>query len=142
MIAAEPAVRAWVNTWAASPASGGALAAGAFLDPPRSPAAGAYALLSRQQTAIAQPCAEDNAVCGARIQFDCYHATEELAELAAAGLATAIETLTGAPQPCGATGVSILCHDSLSGPVFVPPAPDAGEIFCFQIASDFLLARL
>ena len=135
-------MRAWTNGRATLVGRGNPLSAGAYLDPPaRSPQGGAWALVSR---AAGGPglCAEDGAVTTARMQWDVYSEDEHAAELAAAALASQVETLTGLPQPCGdALGTVLLVHDNLAGPVFTPMPTDGGEPFCFQVQADLVLTQ-
>lgn len=137
-VAVQSAIRAWVN---ASPivGDGQPLSRGAYLREQRSPADGAYTVLMRQSEGVTNFVAEDSGVSMARMQFLVYAGTEDAAENAAAALRSLIETLTGAPQLCGTTGVKILVSDNWVGPLQIPVAPDTGEIFAFQVNADFVL---
>jgi hypothetical protein len=140
MIAAEAAMRAWVNARQTLVGPGCPLANGCFLSPPiHSPDTGAWALLTRIPAAAGQVVAEDSQITQARLQFDVYCGDEVAAEAAAAALAAEIETLTGCPEPAGESA-RVLVHDNLTGPAFVPQAGTAGEPYCFQVQADVLLA--
>lgn len=136
---AERAVRAWVNGQASLVGPDMPLALGAYLSQQRSPDAGSYAVLYRQSQATRTLAVETEAADTARISFMIYGGTEESAEDAACALATAIQTLTGKPAPCGTTGITVLASDNLSGPMFVPMPAEGGEQFAFEVASDFVL---
>jgi hypothetical protein len=137
-VSAQSAIRAWVN---ASPivGEGNPLSRGAYLIEQRSPADGAYTVLLRTSEGVDSPVAEDGRVGTARMQFLVYAGTVDAAENAAKALRDLIETLTGAPQPCGDTGSRILVSDNQLGPFAIPPPPDAGETYAFQVNADFLL---
>jgi hypothetical protein len=140
-VAAESAVRAWVNALPIT-GPGNPLSRGAYLHEQRSPADGAYAVLSRTSEGVTNVVAEnDGALSIARMQCLVYAGTEPAAELAAAALRSAIEKLAGSPQPCGTTGVTVLVTDNLLGPFLVPHYGATGEQFCFQINADFLLRQ-
>ena len=136
-IAAEAAVRAWINDLPIT-GEGNPLSRGAYLREQRSPADGAYAVIARQPEGVTYRVAEDGAVCTARIQCLVYAGTEESSEAAAAALMTEIERLTGCPEPCG-PGVRVLVTDNRSGPFQIPAGPDTGEQFAFQVNADFVL---
>lgn len=142
MIAAEAAIRAWVNGQPSLVGPGKPLSRGAYLRHQRSPADGSYAVLWRMSGAgsgeiVGEPAPE---LATARIQAQIFGGTEEFAEAAAAAYATAVEGLSGAPQRCGATGVTVLVAGNTSGPMFVPMPADGGEQYCFQFDADFVLA--
>lgn len=136
MIAVERALREWVN---ARPivTAGGPLPRGAYAKLQRSPAAGAYAVLQRNPEGIpVGPVAEDGSVVVARMQAMVFAGTVEAAEDGAAALRSEFETLTGRPQPCGDTGVTVLVADNHNGPFAVP---GTAEEYCFQVGADFML---
>lgn len=138
-VAAQSAIRAWVNA-SSIVGDGNPLSGGAYLREQRSPADGAYAVLMRQSEGVTSVVAEQDGSMGvARMQFVVYAGTEDAAENAATALRSLIETLTGAPQPCGTTGVKILVSDNWVGPLQIPVSPDTGEIFAFQVNADFVL---
>lgn len=141
MIAAESAVRAWVNGKADLVGEGNPLATGAFLRSVRSPAAGAYCMIARTGGASAFVAEQSPDLATAHLTFLVYSATVEVAELAAAALATEIEGLTGTPQVADPDdGVWLLLAENLTGPITVPQPADSGELYCFQVAADFMLA--
>jgi hypothetical protein len=149
VIAAESAIRAWVNADRSMVPPPGAenpdawpVSRGAYLRTQRSPADGAYVVISRalpggSEAAVAEPAEE---LGTARIITQAYAGTEEAAEIAATAYANAVTRLTGVPAPCGDTGIRILSHAQLAGPAFIPAAPTTGEQFCFQVTAEFLLA--
>lgn len=133
-------MRAWVNGLPIT-GKGRPLARGAFLTPPRSPADGAYALLQRTSEGVTNVVAEGNSGLGvARIQFLVFAGTQQASESAAGALRDQIERLTGVPTPCGNTGTRILVSDNWLGPFAIPVAPDAGEIWAYQVNADFMLS--
>jgi hypothetical protein len=143
MLAAEAAIRAWINdpaTGLLDGQGGGPLARGAYLRSQRSPADGAYCVLATtwgEEGPVAEP---SPALALTRVVFRVYAGTEEAAERAAAALAGAIAGLTGAPRRCGQTSTWIRGHDQMTGPIFVPAGADSGEQFCFQVSCQLLLA--
>jgi hypothetical protein len=140
-MAATDAIRAWINTRRDLTGEGNPLTLGAYLTQQRSPAAGAYAVLARQETGLAALTAEPSpALAVARLHAMVYAGTETAAETAAAALRTAFEELTGCPEPCGDTGVLVLVADNHTGPLFVPMPGEGGEQYCFQVGADFVLA--
>lgn len=139
-VAAQLAIREWINARTDLVGEGLPLEGGAYLREQRSPAYGAYAVILRTSEGVTSVVAEAAAELGiARVQFLVYAGTEVKAELAAAALRKAFETLTGCPEPCGTTGVMVLVADNYLGPLFVPHVGDTGEEFCFQVNADFVL---
>jgi hypothetical protein len=142
VIAAQQAMRDWVNGKTDLVGEGNPLALGAFLRMQRSPADGAYAVLARNAGApgaVAEPSPD---LCTAGIVFQVYSPSETTAEAAAAALMSEIETLTGSPQACGDSDVWALVHDQATGPVALPQPADGGEPYCFQLSAQFTLAIL
>lgn len=137
-VSAQAAIRAWLN---ASPivGEGKPLARGAYLIEQRSPADGAYAVLLRTSEGIERVVAEDGRIGVARMQFLIYAGTVVAAENAANAVRDLNETLSGAPQVCGDTGYRIMVADNHLGPFAIPPPPDNGEAYAFQVNADFLL---
>lgn len=138
-IAAEAAIRSWVNAQKTIVGEGNLLSRGAYLVEQRSPADGAYAVISRQSEGVTYPVAEDSSVCTARMQCVVYAGTAQAAELAADALLKQIERLTGCPERCGDAGVKVLVTDNRIGPFQIPAAADSGEIYAFQVNADFVL---
>jgi hypothetical protein len=139
-VAAETAVRAWVN--ARADLTGGPLPLGAYLlgRQPRSPAAGAYALLIREPgQSSAGIVAEDTDPSTARVTAHVYAGTIEAAEAAATALANAWQDLNGAPEPCGDTGITVLVAGNFADPSYVPMPGTGGEQHCFSTSADFTL---
>lgn len=142
MIAAEQAVREWVNSKTATlTGKGHPLSQGAYLRELRSPADGPYAVVRRAGGAGDVTAESDGLLSTAVIQFSVYSAAEDVAEDAATALFDHVELLTGCPEPCGDTGVSVLVADKTTGPVLVPDLPNSGEPFCFQVTTEFTLRK-
>jgi len=139
-VAAETAIRAWVNARPDLTGAGNPLSNGAYLRSQRSPASGAYAVITRDSSSARQLVAEGDGPSLARVGALCYAGTAELAEAAAVALATAWEGLRGIRQPCGTTGVDVYVSDNVAGPSAVPLPADSGEAFCFTVSADFVLA--
>lgn len=137
-VSAESAIRAWIMGRADLK---GPLPRGAFLQgkQPRSPAHGGYALLSREAGLDPDVVAEDGGPLRTRITAHCYAGTVEAAELAAGALCDAWQSLSGCPAPCGATGVTILVADNVSGPGYVPMPGSGGEQHMFTVSATFIL---
>jgi hypothetical protein len=146
-IAAEAAIREWVN----DPANGlvaadgddsAPISRGAYLAAQRSPADGAYLVISRALPGGSEaPVAETLTEMGtARIIAQAFAGTPEAAESAATAYAKKVAELTGRPQRVGGSDVWLLSHDSLSGPAFIAAGPTTGERFCFQVVAEFLIA--
>lgn len=141
-IAAEAAIRAWVNSKTALVGAGRPLSNGAYLRQQRSPDSGAYLVLARVpggQDLVAEQ--DPGALDTARIAASIYAGTEEAAENAAAAYATAVQDLTGNPEPCPGTGVRVLVSDNVTAPAYVPQPADTGEPYCFTVTADFVLAQ-
>jgi len=143
-VSAETAVCAWVNEvrgdLTGTIDTPGPLAQGAFTIEQRSPVgAGAYALILRQQSPAQRLVAEDGAVDCASIIAQIRGGTRQVAEAGAAAYASAVQTLTGAPVVMGDSGVTCLVADQVTGPQDVPPPPDQGDLFLFQVTADFYL---
>ena len=136
MIAVERAIREWVNGRPIV-GPGQPLSGGAYNKLQRSPASGAYAVVQRNPEGLpVGPVAEDGSVVIARMQFMVFAIDVDAAEDAAAALRGEIESLTGRPEPCGTTGVTVLVTDNHNGPFAVP---GTAEEFCFQVGADFML---
>jgi hypothetical protein len=142
MLAAETAIRSWVNSKPGLVGPGNPLAGGAFLRQQRSPADGAYAVLARAGGSSDMVAEQDPNLCAAVIIAQIYSPAEDAAERAAAALMTEIEQLTGCPEPAGDSGLTILVADKTLGPTFIPQPPDSGEPYCFQIQAEFTLAEM
>jgi hypothetical protein len=140
-VAAEKAICAWVNgneALTGTPDAPGPLAMGAFTIEQRSPAgSGAYALIIRQQSPEQALIAEGNGIDRALILAQIRGGTRAVAEAAAAAYATAVLGLGGERAVMG--DVTCLIADNVTGPQDVPPPPDQGELFLFQVSADFYL---
>src|SRR5260370_91847 len=113
MIAADTAIRAWVNGKTGLTGAGNPLANGAFTRAQRSPASGCYVVLGRTGGSSDTVAEQDTNMSLVPMGFTVYGGTAETAEIAAAALASAIENLTGNPEPCGQAGVRVLVSDHL-----------------------------
>jgi hypothetical protein len=148
VIAAEAAIRAWINgrpDLIGNPDQvngGGPISRGAYLRLQRSPADGAYVVISRalpggSEAPVGEPAEE---LGTARIIGQVYAGSQEMAENAATAYANAVAGCTGRPQRCGQTSTWILSHDNLAGPAYIAAGPTSGEQFCYQVVAEFLLA--
>lgn len=132
---ATPAVRAWVNSRADLVGPGQPLAAGAFLEPPRSPGQGAYAVLSRVANG-ADLVAED-VIDSPRISATILAGTIEAAEAAAVAYANAVASLTGTPAAMG--DATCLVADNITGPLYVDLRLSDQNVYQFLVDADFYL---
>lgn len=133
-------MRAWINARTDLVGDGNPLSRGAYLREQRSPADGAYCVLSRSSEGTTAVVAEAAPGLGvARVQALVYAGTEVAAENAASALMEAFQSLLGCPEPCGDTGTHVLVASNHVGPLLIPPPPDTGEIYSFQVQADFLL---
>lgn len=142
MLAAEQAVRDWVNGKKVTlTGQGNPLSNGAFLRMQASPDDGAYAVVARTGGSSDLVAEQDPGLCSALMAFAVYSAAEDVAERAAAALASEIEQLTGNPQRANAS-VTVLVAGRLAGPVAVPQPPGGGEPYCFGVTAEFTLAAM
>jgi hypothetical protein len=145
--ALETPVRDWVNADSRLVGTGvddsAPLNAGAFTLAQRSPAFGAYAVITRDPAAqVAGPFAEDSTILGVRMAFDCYAGTIDKAEAAAAAVTDKLLALNGCPEPLAGSGLLVLVSDNVTGPVWVPQPPDSGETYCFTTSGDLWVREL
>jgi hypothetical protein len=139
-VAAQDAIRAWVNARPDLVGDGMPLSRGAYLREQKSPADGGYTVIQRGSEGTTDVVAEDSTSLGvARMQCLCYAGTETAAEQAAKALRQAFEGLNGSPELCGATGVYVMVAFNHLGPIAIPHIGTTGEQFCFQVNADFLL---
>lgn len=140
-VSAATAIREWINANKVLVGPGNPLRLGAFLDGQviRSPSSGAYALLTRETTPGASVIAESNDVSLARVTARVYAGTIQAAENAANALANAWQGLTGAPQPCGTSGVTVLVASDFTDPGYVPMPATGGEQHMFTTSASFML---
>jgi hypothetical protein len=148
-LAASPleAVREWVNgngELRGTRQAPGPLVLGATnseLDPPRSPASGAYCVLTRGSIGPeAAPIAEDDVVAWARVVCLVCGTKAALADKAATALVAAFRR--AAPPPCAMGDMSCLATANISRPASVP-APGVDQFdYCQQFTADFLLTVL
>lgn len=138
-IAAEQALMAWINgrpiVGAGNPLSLGAVEAEI-----RSPEGGSYAVVARTTPGASAPVAESSDLTVAHLDCAVYSGLQSSAEIAAAALRNEFEKLTGCPEKCGTTGVTVLVADNFSGPNQVP-MPQEGEIYCYLVSADFMLTE-
>lgn len=132
---AVTAVLTWLNAHQTLTGRGKPLDHGAFRTRPRSPSRGAYALLTRIDSADALIAEE--AVDQARIAAVIYAATDEAAETAATAYANELAALSGTPTPMG--DVTCLVVDDITGPLFVDDRAGDGEQFAYAVDADFFL---
>jgi hypothetical protein len=143
MPSSESAIRAWINARKTLTGQGNPLSRGAFLagHRPRSPADGAYALLSRANAGTGRSVvAEANNPSLSRINALVYAGTVESAEAAAVALSEAFQALTGLPEPCGTTGVTVMVAGNHVDPAYIQQPGTGGEEHCFLVSAEFLLA--
>lgn len=133
-IVATAAVRAWVNSLPIV-GQGQPLALGAFVEPPRSPGAGAYALLSRVGRA-ADLVAEET-VDSPRISATILAGTLQAAAVAATAYANAIDSLRGVPAVMG--DATCLIVDNIAGPLYVDLRRSTQDQYQFLVDADFYL---
>jgi hypothetical protein len=133
-VVASTAVRAWVNTLPIV-GRGQVLALGAFLEPPRSPGQGAYALLSR--VGRAGDLVAEETIDSPRISATILAGTLEAAETAAVAYANAVDSLRGIRAPMGDT--SCLVADNIAGPLYVDLRRSTQEQYQFLVDADFYL---
>ena len=133
-VVASTAVRAWVNGLAIV-GRGQALALGAFLEPPRSPGQGAYALLSR--VGRAGDLVAEETVDSPRISATILAGTLEAAETAATAYANEVDKLRGSRTPMGDT--TCLVADNIAGPLYVDLRRSTQEQYQFLVDADFYL---
>lgn len=140
-LSAETAIRAWINSRPGLTGQGNPLRHGAFLNgrQPRSPAYGAYALLVREAGVAGQVVAEASDLAVARVTAHVFAGTIEAAEAACNAVANAFQSLTGCPERCGDTGVTVLVADNHTDPGYVPMPGSGGEQHCFTTSSTFML---
>jgi hypothetical protein len=134
-VLALAAVRAWVNTNTALVGPGRPLAQGAYLEPPRSPGAGAYALLSR--VGRAGDLVAEETVDSPRITATILAGTLEAAEAAAVAYANAVDSLRGVRAQMG--NVSCLVADNITGPLYIDLHRSTQEQYQFLVDADFYL---
>jgi hypothetical protein len=134
-LVATPAVRAWVNSRADLTGPGMPLAGGAFLEPPRSPSEGAYALLSR--VAGGTELVAEEHVDSPRISATILAGTITAAETAAVAYANAVASLTG--RPAAMSEATCLAADNITGPLYVDLRRSDQNVFQFLVDADFYL---
>lgn len=132
---ATSAVRAWVNANTALVGASRPLALGAFVEPPRSPGAGAYALLSR--VGRAGDLVAEETVDSPRISATILAGTLQAAEAAATAYANAVDSLRGIRAVMGEA--SCLVADNIAGPLYVDLHRSTQEQYQFLVDADFYL---
>jgi hypothetical protein len=133
-VVASTAVRAWVNALTIV-GRGQKLALGAFLEPPRSPGQGAYALLSR--VGRAGDLVAEETIDSPRISATILAGTLEAAEIAAVAYANEVDKLRGVRAAMGDT--SCLVADNITGPLYVDLGRSTQEQYQFLVDADFYL---
>lgn len=133
---AEACVRAWVNGPAGLTGAGRPLPLGAHLTRLRSPARGAYVLLSRVGGTSALTA--ERPVDQARVSASIYGRTKESAAAAAVAYANALEPLTlGVPAVMGAA--KCVAVDDVAGPLAVDEHDTGREQFRYLVDASFFL---
>lgn len=138
-IAAEAAIRAWINSRTDLVGEGNPLSRGAYLQSQRSPADGPYCVLIREMGTDPDIVAEPGGPQACRITAHVFAGTEQAAELAAQALLQAWQGLSGNPQPAGDTGAVILTAAGFSAPGYVPAPAEGGEMHEFQVSAALVL---
>jgi len=126
-------VREWINSLEDLVGAEKPLALGAFRRHPRSPASGAFAVLSRVGGTRGMT-AEDG-IDGARISASIFAGTDEMAEAAAVAYANAVEALSGAPAVMG--DARCLVADSVTGPLLVDQTDSDRDQFHYLVDATF-----
>lgn len=134
-VAGTSLVRAWVNGNGLLVGPGRPLALGAFVEPPRSPGAGAYALLSR--VGRAGDLVAEETIDSPRISATILAGTYEAAETAATAYANAVDALRGVPAAMGET--ECLVADNITGPLYVDLHRSTQEQYQWLVDADFYL---
>lgn len=131
---ASGTLRAWLNTLTTDLVGPGKpLALGVHFNRLRSPARGAYALLS--QVGTPEQLTEETLTCQSRISASIYGMTKASAALAAKAYANALLQITTIKPVVG--GVQIHTVDGISGPLEIP---DGDEIRFLVDADVFFTA--
>ena len=138
-VAVETAMRDWINARPDLVGTGNPLSGGAYLKAQRSPASGCYAVITRDPSPSRTLAAEGEGPSLYRISAQVFGGTTDLAEAAATGLANAWQDLNGSPEPLGKGGARVYVSDNLTGPSYVGQPADSGELYCFAVASDFVI---
>jgi carbohydrate-selective porin OprB len=134
-LVATRAVRDWVNGNGLLVGPGRPLALGAFLEPPRSPGSGGYALLSR--VGRAGDLVAEETIDSPRISATILAGTYEAAETAATAYANAVDGLRGVRAAMG--DATCLVADNIAGPLYVDLRRSTQEQYQFLVDADFYL---
>jgi hypothetical protein len=132
-------MRDWINAKQSLVGVGNPLSGGAYLKAQRSPASGCYAVITRDPSPSRTLVAEGEGPSLYRISAQVFGGTTDLAEQAATALGNMWQTLNGNPEPLGKGGALVYVSDNPTGPSYVGQPPDAGELYCFTVASDFVI---
>jgi len=135
------AVSSWINQdLQGSRQNPGPVNLGAVIEeysPPRSPATGAFVILTQAPESVRSPVAEDDAVTTCRIVHLVVSAKPATANSAAMALAAAIRSV--APPARSMGGMTCLTTGNVQGPVSVPgPGVDQWD-YCQQVTADYTL---
>src|SRR5258707_10168458 len=144
VLAAEQAVLDWVNSKQNLVGTGNPLSMGAFLRMQASPGDGGYAIVQRLTGSSDLVAEQDSNLCAALIAFSVHSAAEDVAERAAAALASAVEQLTGSPDKCGgpAAPVTIPGAHKLARPGAMPQPPHGGDPDRVDVNAEVTLAAM
>jgi len=146
VLAGDVLVRAWVNGRDDLTGQGGPLSGGAYdKEQAGSGPGGAYVVVS-QTGGAGGPVAESGGeLATVNVSMQVYSLTKENASRAATALFTAVDALTGLPEPCGDRAAAegwILVTDQVRGPIAIPQPGVGGEQFTYMVTADFMLAQL
>ena len=134
-VVAVTIVRDWVNSLDTLVGPGRPLSRGAFRQLPRSPADGAYTVLSRIGRG-GDLVAEDT-IDSPRISASIYAGTDDAAEIAAVAYANAIDALRGAPALIGDN--TCLVAEDIVGPLLVDNNGSDREQYQYLVDASFLI---
>ncbi|MEV4179940.1 hypothetical protein AB0J28_00655 [Streptosporangium canum] len=134
-VVAVTAVRTWLNSRDDLVGPGRPIARGAFRQHPRSPADGAYVLLSR--IGRGGDLVAEELVDSPRISASIYAGTDEAAEIAAVAYCNALAALTGAPAVMGDT--QCLVAEDIVGPLLVDNHDSEREQYQYLVDATFVL---
>ncbi|MER7131255.1 hypothetical protein [Streptosporangium saharense] len=131
-VVAVTMVREWINGLDTLVGPGRPLSRGAFRQMPRSPADGAYAVLSR--IGRASDLVAEDTIDSPRISASIYAGTDEAAELAAVAYCNALDALRGAPSAMG--DARCLVVEDIVGPLYVE---DSDQEHRYLVDASFFL---
>jgi hypothetical protein len=128
-------VLAWLNGIETLTGPGRPIELGAFREHPRSPARGAYILLSR--IGRAGDLIAEETLDSPRISASIYAGTDEAAETAAIAYANTVASLTGIPAAMG--DAQCLVADDIVGPLAVDNHDSEREQYQYLVDASFYM---